>query len=69
MVSVSSAVMVAERGVTTSSVGAPGVTVTVCVPQTSPKQAEMECVPVVLGVYKPFEPMLPAEAYHSTGGL
>ncbi len=69
MARVSSAVMVADKGVTNNSVGAPAVTVTVCVPHTKPKQAETVWTPAVLGVYRPLEPMLPAEAYHSTGGL
>ena len=48
--SVSSAVMEAVVGVTRSSTGAPGVTVTFWVPHTKPKQAATMWVPARDGV-------------------
>ena len=68
MVRVSSAVMVDVNGVTTNSVGSPGVTVIVWIPQTSPKQDEMDTVPIRSGVNNPLLPMLPEEAAHDIGG-
>ena len=68
MVNASSAEMVADRGVTISSVGAPAVTLMVWVPHTRPKHEVMVVGPVVVGVNRPLLPMFPVEEDHDIGG-
>ena len=61
--------MVADRGVTTKSTGAPGVTVTVSSSQMTPKQAVIVCVPAEVGVNNPVESIDPLLALHTTETL
>ena len=68
MVKVSSAVMVAVKGVTMRSTGAPGVTVMFCEPHTRPKHDVMVVTPAVVGVNSPLLPMLPEVDDHVIGG-
>ena len=69
MVIVSSAVISVADPVATRVVGAPGVTVTISVEQTNPKQAVTVCCPEAYGVKTPVEEMLPFDADQTIGAF
>ena len=69
IVNVSSAVISMADPVAINVVGAPGITVTISVEQTNPKQAETLCCPDEYGVKTPVEEMLPLEADQTIGAL